>query len=214
MTTNFLGQNFISNTDWMIKRDLVNLKHEINQMKRELSETLERIAPSPKGSSSGGEDSLTMVNRMKSEERNQSIPKSVTPLSLDAIRQSNLQNRDTYFLSQSNGTPNGERGRGNDMNNEGTSLQSNDDQLQGASTSVTLSSGLSIPSVRLDKTNILLLGPTGRCPIIHHSDSTSLSIILSLLPYLQCSNNLPCLTSLPSRRIWKNTNCEIFIRND
>jgi hypothetical protein len=171
MTAN-LGQNFISNTDWMIKRDLVNMKHELIQMKKELSETLQRFPsptsskPSPGASSSPprAEDPMTMVKRMKYEEGSQSNPKPLTPLSLDAIRQSNLQNRDTYYLSQLNAGSKSEESSGNGNKEASSNLSTpllNEEESDSKSSSITLSSGLTIPSVRLDKTNILLLGPTG-----------------------------------------------------
>lgn len=156
-----LGQNFISNTDWMIKRDIVNMKYEINQLRKDFNEAIKVNNPEKKNESS----SMTMINTIKSVEvESNGHLKSSTPLSLDAIRQSNLQNRDSYYRS-TNTTINQSQSMSPPSlsvpNDEITVESSPSSPAFDSSKNITLTTGASIPAVRLDKTNILILGPTG-----------------------------------------------------
>lgn len=149
-----LGQNFISNTDWIIKRDLVNLKYEVSQLRKEFNESIHGNGDATNIEKKN--ESMNMVNRIKSEEN--SFSKSSAPLSLDAIRQSNLQNRDSYYRST------------NSMSSNSVIKPPYDEVKQGegidSPKNITLTTGVSVPAVRLDKTNILLVGPTGCCRIV------------------------------------------------
>jgi ATP-dependent protease Clp ATPase subunit len=159
-----LGQNFISNTDWMVKRDLVNLKTEVNQLKKDLTEAMSLIAPKSHPEEAKVNSSFTMASRMRIDEGSHpSAAVAATPLSLDAIRQSNLQHRDTYYQSA-----NTQKSHDTPLSASPSSSSPSQSKQEAPSSEedpsldrVVLTNGLSVPSVRLDKTNILLLGPTG-----------------------------------------------------
>lgn len=150
-----LGQNFISNTDWIVKRDLVNLKNEVNQIKKDLNETISLIRPNENKVENVNNVNIenqlnyNMVSRIKTDES--FTQKQSTPLSLDDIRQSNLKNRDTYYRSTTSSTS-------STLSSSPSSIQSESLQKEESNK---IQSEFTLPKIRLDKTNILLLGPTG-----------------------------------------------------
>ncbi len=149
-----LGQNFISNTDWIVKRDLVNLKTEMNEVRKELSKAMSLISKSQEKVEIDTKKEYTMVQRMKSDESGQQLQKN--PLSLDEIRQSNLQNRETYYRDKDPSIP------ASQIPQIGTPTATTTEEAKIDPNTISLPSGKLIASVRMDKTNILLLGPTGR----------------------------------------------------
>jgi hypothetical protein len=202
-----LGQNFISNTDWMVKRDLVNLKVEMNQLKKEISDmknlyTQTATRTTEDESKVKTSLSFTMAGRMKIDEESPSttLPPPM-PLNLDVIRQSNLQNRETYHQSTKSQSYHPESLNTSSSSASSTPVQANetvDDETDSPLDGVVLTNGQSIPSVRLDKTNILLLGPTGVCVCV-----CVLYLILQLNP-----------SALSLERLWKDSDREVSVSID